>query len=99
MWDFRSTGGAHLADCSKVHIAFLWIDDAEVLDDLEMAVACTGDVHVHANVMLTRHHFGRAARSLGNLCVVERLDDIVLPERACLAHGRLPELQTPVWTR
>ena len=37
-----------------------------------------GDVHVHSNVMLTGHHFSGTARSLGDLCVVQRLDDIVL---------------------
>ena len=61
-----------------------------------MTVAGLGDVHGHANMMLTRHHFGRATRSVGDLCVVESLDDVILLERAGFAHGRLPQLQTAV---
>ena len=37
----------------------LGVDDAEVLRDLEFAVRCLADVHVEANVMLTRHHLRR----------------------------------------
>src|SRR5690242_2213909 len=58
--------------------ALLRIDDPEVLDDLEFAILCLGDVHVHSNVMLTRHHLSRAARPLRDLCVVQSPDNFVL---------------------
>ena len=58
--------------------ALLRIDEPEVLDDLEFAILCLGDVHVHSNVMLTRHHFSRAARPLRDLCVVQCSDNFVL---------------------
>src|SRR5438270_11283875 len=76
--------------------ALLWINNPETLDDLETTVVCLGDVHVHANVMLTGHHFSRTTRPLGDLCVVESLDDILLLQRACFFHSSLPELQTTV---
>jgi len=34
-----------------------------------------------------RHHFGRAPGPSAIFCAVERLDDVVLVERACLFHG------------
>ena len=49
---------------------FLWIDDPQALDNLEITVVCLGNVHVHSNVMLTGHHFSRTTRPLGDLCVV-----------------------------
>ena len=72
------------------------INDTEVLDDLEMAVVCLGDVHVHADVMLTGRHFRGTARPLGERGVVERPDDRILLQRAGLFHGSLPEPQTAV---
>src|ERR1700691_2700947 len=41
---------------------FLRVNDAQALNDPEMAVVGLGDVRVHANVMLTGHHFSRTAR-------------------------------------
>ena len=38
-------------------------------------------------MMLTGHHFGRTAWSLDDPGAVERLDDVVLFERAGLFHG------------
>src|ERR1700677_906964 len=69
---------------------FLWIDDAQAFINSEMAVVGLGDVHVHANVMLTGHHFSGTGRPLGDLGMVERLDHVVLLERAGLFHGGLP---------
>ena len=76
--------------------ALLWINDPQALDNLEIAVVGLGNVHVHSNVMLARHHFSRTARSLSDLGVVQRLDDIFLLERSSLFHCSLPEPQTPV---
>src|SRR5207253_10382592 len=96
----RTHGGTFLSDCIDTHFstlrALLWINDPQALDDLETTVVCLSDVHVHANVMLIRHHFSWTARSLSDLCVVESLDDILLRQRACLFHSSLPELQTAV---
>lgn len=36
---------------------FLWFDDAQVFDHVEVAVVCLGDVHVQSKVVLTGHHF------------------------------------------
>ena len=80
--DVRSKSGARIWRnfCFLLYAlyALVRIDDPEVLDDLEFAILCLGDVHVHANVMLTRHHFSRAARTLRDLCVVQRPDNFVL---------------------
>ena len=54
------------------------INGAQTLDDVEPAVVHLGDVHVHPNMVLARHHLCRPARPLGDLRVVESLDDIVL---------------------
>src|SRR5712671_1261528 len=55
----QSTGGAHPVGFSKARdVLLLRINDAEVLDDLEAAVAGLGDIHVHANMVLTGNHFG-----------------------------------------
>src|SRR4029077_6786539 len=78
------------------HAGFLRIDDAEALDDPEDSVAGLGDVHIHASMMLTGHHFSRTDRPLCDLGVVERLDHVVLLQRARLFHGSFPEPQTPV---
>ena len=58
-----------------------------------------GDVHVHANVVLAGHHFGRTARPFGDPGVVERLDDVVLPQRARFLHGGPQSLDRAVETR
>ena len=70
-----------------------------LFDDLETAVLCLGDVHVHADVVLAGNHFRRTARALGDPCVIERRDDVLLAQRAGLVHGRLPELHPPVEAR
>src|ERR1700691_4661530 len=75
---------------------FLRVNDAQALNDPEMAVVGLGDVRVHANVMLTGHHFSRTARPLGDLGMVKRLDHVVLLERASLFHGGLPELYAAI---
>ena len=49
-----------------------------------MAVVGLGDIHVHADVMLTGHHFSGTARPFGDLGMVERLDHVGLLERARL---------------
>ena len=81
------------------HHALVRVDGAEALDDLEAAVGDLGDVHVHANMMLAGHHLGRAARAFGDPGMVERRDDVVLPQRAGLFHGGLPELHAAVEAR
>ena len=46
--------------------ALLWINHPQVLDNLEIAGACLGDVHVHSSVMLTGLQldaYGRLLRS------------------------------------
>ena len=58
--------------------ALLWINDPQALDNLESTVVCLGNVHVHSDVMLTGHHFSWTTRPLGDLCVVQGLDDIFL---------------------
>src|SRR5205814_5179696 len=45
-------------------LAFVRIDEAEVLDDLEPAGLRLRDVHVHAQVVLPGHHLGGTARTL-----------------------------------
>src|SRR5258705_6628826 len=82
-----SDGGAHPARFDDRNLAFFRVDDAEALHDPELTALGLGDVHVHSNVMLTGHHFGRTTWTLGDLGVVERLDDIVLLERPRLFHG------------
>jgi hypothetical protein len=62
-------------------------------------VTCPAGSLVHPDVMLTGHHFGWTAWSIRDPGVVERLDDVVMLQRARLFHGRRPELQTPVQTR
>ena len=76
--------------------ALLWINDPQALDNLEITVLCLGNVHAHSNVMLTGHHFSWTTRPLGDLCVVQCLDDIRLLERACLFDCSLPKPQTSV---
>src|SRR5258708_1785178 len=56
------------------HHALVGIDRAEALDDLHAAVDHLGDVHVHANVVLPRHHLGGAARTFSDPGMIERLD-------------------------
>ena len=79
---------------SSAHDALVGLDDAQVLDNFENAVAGLGDVQVHPGVMLTGHHGSRTTRPRSNLCVVERLDDGFLIQRACLFHRSLPELES-----
>ena len=62
----------------------LGIDNSEVLDDLELAVARLGDVHVHAHVMLAGHHLCGAAGPLRDRRVIERPNDRIPLERAGL---------------
>jgi hypothetical protein len=98
--DDRSDGSAHPAGVGKARdVGLVRINDAEALDNLEGAVAGLGDVHVHANMMLTGHYFGRTARSLDDPGAVESLDDVVLPKRAGLVHGRRPAHQAAVEAR
>ena len=85
-----------LTDLPNALHALLWIDRPQALDNLEVTVARLGNVHVHANVMLTGHHFSRTTRSFSDLCVVQCLDDIFLLQRARLFHRSLPELQASV---
>jgi hypothetical protein len=59
--------------------ALLWINNAEVLDNLEMTLVGLSDVHVHSNVMLAGHHFSRATWSLSDPCMIQRVDHIFLP--------------------
>src|SRR5829696_503859 len=80
-------------------LALLRINSPQALDDLEGTVACPGDVHVHADVMLAGHHFRPAARPFGDPRVVERLDDGILLRGARLLHGSLPQPQSPVQAR
>src|SRR5215813_1044268 len=47
-----------------------------------------GDVHVHADVAPAGNHFRRATRPLDDPCVIERRDDVLLAQRAALAHDR-----------
>ena len=49
-----------------------------LLTILKIAVAGLGDVHVHANMMLTGRHFSWTTRPPSDLGVVERLDHVVL---------------------
>src|SRR4051794_38915333 len=71
--------------------AFLRVDRLEALDDLEPAAARLRDVHVHAQVVLTRDHGRGPARSFGDLGVVEGGDDVVLAQGAGLRDRRGPE--------
>src|SRR5947209_6782423 len=59
-------------------LAFLGIDVAEVLDNLERAVLGPGDVHVHAHVVLAGHHLSGTSWTLWDAGVVESRDDVVL---------------------
>src|SRR6478736_4797900 len=75
---------------SAADLALLRIDPAEVSDDLERAALGTRDVHVHAHVVLTRHHLSRTTWRLHDLGVIQRRDDVVLVQRAGLGDRRLP---------
>ena len=44
--------------------ALLWINPPQALYNLENTVLRLGNVHVHSNVMLTRHHFSWTTRPL-----------------------------------
>jgi len=85
-----------LTDSPNALHAFLWIDRPQTLDNLEVTVPRLGNVHVHANMMLTRHHFSGATRPLRDLCMVQCLDDMVLLERACLFDCSLSKPQASV---
>src|SRR6266702_1331531 len=80
------------------HDLFFRIDGAQLFDDLEPAARRLGDVHVHADVMLPRHHFRRAAGALRDLRMVERRYHLVPVDGARLAHRSLPELHAAVET-
>src|SRR5919201_3797895 len=76
--------------------AFLWIDRAEVLDDLEAATASLCDVHVQPQVVLAGHHRRGSTGAFGDLGMVEGGDHVVLVERARFRHGGGPEPQPAV---
>src|SRR6202522_2737313 len=85
------SGSAHAGKFDRTRdVRLLRVNDSQAFDNPEMAVVGLGDIHVHANVMLTGHHFSGTARPLGDLGMVERLDHVVLLERAGLFHGGLP---------
>jgi len=63
---------------SRLDRALVWINYTQTLDDPEIAIARLGNVHVHADVMLTGHHFSRATWALSDLCMVQSLDHIFL---------------------
>src|SRR6267154_4236495 len=50
-------------------------------------------------MMLTGHHFGCTTGALGDLCVVQCLDDVVLLQRPGLSHGSCPKHEASVETR
>ena len=79
--------------------ALLRIDGAEALDDLEMAVARLGDVHVHAHVVLAGHDGGGAPGALVDRRVIQSRDHVVLHERARFHHGSRPQAQPAVQAR
>jgi hypothetical protein len=58
-----------------------------LLDHLEVAVSDLDDVHVHAHVVLAGHHRRRPARTLVDVRVAERGDDVGLLQRAGLLDG------------
>lgn len=76
-----------------------WIDNAQILNNLELTIPRLRDIHPVAQVMLARYHFRRTARCLFDVGVIERPDDGLLVERAGLLDRRLPELQGLVMTR
>src|SRR6202021_3408854 len=87
------SGSAHAGKFDRTRdVRLLRVNDSQAFDNPEMAVVGLGDVHVHANVMLTGHHFSGTTRPLGDLGVVKRLDHVVLLERASLFHGALTGL-------
>ena len=49
-------------------------------------------------MVLAGNHFRRAARPLGDPCVIERRDDVLLAQHAGLVHGRRPEHHPSVET-
>src|SRR5438552_14890547 len=80
-------------------MSLLWIDGAEVLDDLEAAASSLGDVHVQAQVVLAGRHCCRAAWALVDPCVVEGGDHVLLCERAGLRHRSRPQPEASVEAR
>src|SRR4051794_14963487 len=77
-------------------LTFLRIDDAQIVDDLEGTVDGLRNVHVHANMMLTGHHFSTATRPFSDLRMVQRSDDSILLQGACFLDRSLPEPQASV---
>ena len=67
-----STGSGHPGKFNGARDILLpRIDDSQALHNLEITVVGLGDVHIHSQVTLTGHHFGRTARSLGDLGAVD----------------------------
>src|SRR4051812_26739166 len=95
---FASDSPRHRALPGRQH-ALIRIDGAEALDDAKTAAGGLGDVHVHSNVVLARHHCGAAAGSFGDLCVIERRDHVFLPKRTGFFHRRFPELDAAIKPR
>src|SRR5262252_5058472 len=56
---------------SRDHRALVRLDDAQVFDNFENAVASLCDVHVQPGVMLSGHYFSGTTRPRSNLRVVE----------------------------
>src|SRR3954470_7437962 len=96
---FRRAVGLVSGGDGRAEVALLRIDRPEALDDLETAAARTGDVHVHAHVVLAWDHRGRAARALRDLRVIQGRDHVCLLERAGLLHGGGPKPQPAVEAR
>src|SRR2546430_15965077 len=80
-------------------MTLLWIDGAEVLDDLEAAASSLGDVHVQAQVVLAGSHCCSAAWPLVDPCVVEGGDHVLLCQRAGLCHRSGPQPESSVEAR
>src|SRR5215472_767177 len=88
------------AVCSLSVLALPRIDETVTArDDRETSVFGDSRVHLHLAVARTRHHFSRTTRSLADLCMVERLGDMLAVKIACLLHRQFPQFQAAIHAR
>src|SRR4051812_16379555 len=78
------------------HKTLVRIDGAEALHNPQAATGDPGDVHVGADMMLSRHHFSGAARTFVDAGTIERVNHRVLTQRACRGYGSLPQLHAAI---